>query len=105
SPEGDFANKGFGILGQIFATGSPPVPAMPGIASSLDPYTIFLITPGAIQLPPQFVAPLPSAGFDFSVCLPVGFAGTRGIFQTVVLDPATQNGSYASSFGIELQGT
>ena len=47
SPEGDFSTKPFGILGEVFATGATPVPVMPGIASSLSPVRLILITPGS----------------------------------------------------------
>jgi hypothetical protein len=104
SPEGDFSNQLFGILGEVFATGAAPAPALPGIASSLDPGSIFMITPGVLQAPPAFFAALPAAGFDVSICWPAGLAGTSALLQTVVVVPTAQNGLYASSFGIELQG-
>lgn len=105
SPEGDFSNQLFGILGELFATGATPVPALPGIASSLNPANIFLITPGALQSPPSFFAPLPATGFDLSLCWPAALSGTSVLLQTVVIDPSAQNGLYASSLGIELAGT
>jgi hypothetical protein len=104
SPEGDFATDPSGILGEIFATGATPVPALPGIASSLDPTSIFLLTPGMLQAPPASFAPLPGAGLDFTVCWPAGLAGTSVLLQTVVVDPSAQNGIYATSQGIELRG-
>jgi hypothetical protein len=102
--EGEFANQPSGILGEIFATGSPPAPALPGIASGLAPGSIFLITPGSAQLYPFSLAPLAPGGFNFSTCWPAGLAGTSVLIQTVVVSPAAQNGTYASSFGIELRG-
>ena len=104
SPEGDFSTKPFGILGEVFATGATPVPVMPGIASSLTFGSLILITPGLVQAPPTMFAPLPAAGFDFSVCWPAGFAGTSVLLQTVVIDAAAQNGAYATSLGIEIRG-
>jgi hypothetical protein len=104
SPEGDFSNQLFGILGEVFATGATPAPALPGIASSLNPGSLFMITPGALQAPPSFFAPLAATGFDVSLCWPPGLSGTSALLQTVVVDPSAQNGLYASSFGIELAG-
>jgi hypothetical protein len=104
-PEGDLATRPFGILGQFFTTGAPPLPALPGIASSLAPGSIFMITPGSVQMPPASLAPLPAGGVDFSTCWPAGLAGTSVLIQAVVVDPSTANGTYASSLGIEVRGT
>jgi hypothetical protein len=57
-----------------------------------------------LQAPPAFFAAFPAAGIEFTVCWPAGLAGTSALLQTVVVDPAAQNGLYASSLGIELQG-
>lgn len=104
SPEGDFANKLFGVLGEVFVTGATPVSALPGVASSLNPTALILLTPGAIQMPPLFLAPLPAAGVDFTVCWPAGLSGISVLIQTVVVAPSAQNGTYATSLGIELRG-
>jgi hypothetical protein len=103
SPEGDFTNGYFGIVTEVFGTGSPPVPALTGVASSLGA-SVLLIAPGGIQTQPFSLAPLPASGFDFSVCWPAGLAGVSVLFQTAVISPAAQNGIFATSLGIELQG-
>jgi hypothetical protein len=105
SPEGDFASSYFGVLAEVFLTGAPPVPALPGVASSLDPGALLMLTPGAIQTPPFFLAPLPAAGVDFAFCWPAGLSGTSVLFQTAVIDAGAMNGLYATSLGIELQGS
>jgi hypothetical protein len=104
SPEGDFATKPFGILVEAFATGATPAPILPGVASSLNPNALFMITPGGLQTPPFAVAPLAAGGFDFSLCWPAGLTGVSALVQTVVVDPAAQNGLYATSLGIEIRG-
>jgi hypothetical protein len=104
SPEGDFANSYFGVLGEIFATGATPAPALPGVASSLDPAGLVMLTPGTIQTPPFLLAPLPASGADFAFCWPAGLVGVSVLFQTAVIDFNAQNGLYATSYGIEMQG-
>jgi hypothetical protein len=104
SPEGDFATSAFGILGEVFVTGATPVPALPGVASSLNPSALLMLTPGMVQTLPFTLAPLPAAGVDFAFCWPAGLAGVSVLVQTVVVAPSAQNGLYATSQGIELQG-
>jgi hypothetical protein len=104
SPEGDFANSLFGVLGEVFVTGAPPVSAVPGVASSLDPAQLIMLTPGSIQVPPSSFALLPGAGADFTVCWPAGLAGVSVLIQTVVVDSSAQNGFFATSLGLELRG-
>jgi hypothetical protein len=104
SPEGDFANSPFGILAEVFPTGLTPVSAAPGVASSLNVASLFMLTPGGLQTFPFILAPLPAAGFDFAFCWPTSLAGTSVLIQTAILDPSAQNTLYATSFGIELQG-
>ena len=104
SPEGDFASAYFGILCEGFATGAPPAPLLNGVASSLDPTAIFMVGPGGISPPPFSLYPLPAGGFDVSVCWPAGLVGGSVLMQTVVVDPSAQNGFFATSSGIALEG-
>jgi hypothetical protein len=104
SPEGDFSGSFFGILGEIFVTGAPPAPALPGLASSLAPGTLIMITPGLIQYPPTTFDALPAAGFTPQFCWPTGLVGVSVLVQTVVIDAAASNGVFATSLGFELRG-
>jgi hypothetical protein len=105
SPEGDFSNSPFGVLGEVFTTGSAPVSALPGVASSLNPSALLMLTPGAVQTWPFSLALLPPAGADFTFCWPAGLTGVSVLVQTVIVDAGAQNGVYATSLGIELRGT
>lgn len=104
APEGDFNGQLFGVLGEFFVAGAPPVSVAPGIASSLNPATILLFTPGLVQPFPFAFATLGATGADFQACWPVGFTGASLLLQTVVVATSADNGLYASSLGVELRG-
>ena len=105
SPEGVFTAGATGIVGEIYPTISPPTPLVPGIASSLTLNSMFAISPaGGFQLFPFAFSPMPGNGFDTALCWPAGAQGFSVILQTIVVDPAANNGLFASSRGIELRG-
>ena len=104
APDGAFLGAPFGILGEVFPTGLAPSPLIPGLASSLDPATIFLLAPGGIQAPPQFAPPLPGNGFETALSWPVGLGGLSVLLQSIALGANSGNGIYATSPAIALVG-
>jgi hypothetical protein len=103
SPEGELDGEIFGILGEAYATGATPLPALPGLASSLAPASLILLTPSALQAPPTTFDPFPTPGFQISFCWPSGLSGTSFLLQTVVVTPIAANGVFATSNGMELR--
>jgi hypothetical protein len=104
APEGDFNGALYGVLGEVFITGAPPLSGAPGIGSSLDPATTLLFTPGLVQVQPFNFFTLPANGADVVSCWPSGLSGVSVLLQTVAVSPTANNGLYAASLGIELRG-
>jgi len=105
SPAGTFAGAPFLVLAEFHLTGVTPQPLLPGLASSLNPYTVYAVTAGpSLQAPPFTPAPLPAAGFTFSFCWPPGLGGTSLLLQSIAVSPQTANGIFASSAAVCVQG-
>ncbi|MCA9321506.1 MAG: hypothetical protein KDB53_12255, partial [Planctomycetes bacterium] len=101
SPGGGLAGRGYFLVVEVFATGSPPVSPYPGIAVSGNPALTFLaVGAGASPFGPTVFGPAPTS-FAFQV--PQGFSGASGLFQVLVSWTGSANGIFESSDGREIQ--
>ncbi|MEO0480486.1 MAG: hypothetical protein AAF196_13470 [Planctomycetota bacterium] len=93
TPEGDFNGSLFGIVLELFPSDMTPLGALPGVASSLSPTsTVF------------FAAPLAGSDFELEVCWPMAFSGVSVLGQVIVVDLEADNGLYATSNGVAVEG-
>ncbi len=97
TPERDFSGSPAALWLELFPVGTPPVSVFPGIASSLSPTsTIFVTAPAGAPSPPFL--------FEIQLCWPVEFAGTGVLGQAVVVNAGAENGLFATSTGVAIEG-
>jgi hypothetical protein len=98
SKGGTFILREFLLIAQAFPTGSPPVPAVPGIWLGFPGLTFMIGTVygplGTIFLPP--------GGTTVSMIVPPGLTGNSVLIQGAVLAPIAINGVYATTDAHEI---
>ena len=104
SPNGTYDLAPPILLGQFFATGSPPA-SPPGFSEvQFDPtQPLFVLVDGAQVGPLGFAEVLAPGGNLHIYSCPVGLTGSSVILQALVSDNAAANGFFAITNGMEYQ--
>ena len=102
SPGGTFDLMGYWLVGEIFSTGTPPVPSPVFPELWFGPSTYFLLVVG---LPTPIGPPVirPNGGSSTYLMAPQGLPGVSAMLQGMVVANTVANGVYAATDAHEIQ--
>ncbi len=103
SPQGQQVGRPPVLLGQLFATGSPPTSPTGFPEFHLSPFQpLFVLFDGNVATP---IGPilLPSGGLDLLFSIPPGLAGNSLMIQALTVTNTANNGFFAASNAKELR--
>ena len=103
SPGGAFILTPYYLIGQLFTTGTPPVPqpAFPELWFGFASFFVLVDGAGAPILGPPLIGP--NGGSSSFFVTPMGLSGSSVMVQGLVINPLVANGLYAATDAHEIQ--